>query len=75
MRILVVEDDSRLLTQLDVMLRQNGYSVDLADDGQKAEFLLNEYPYDLAVIDIGLPIIDGLTVFETPARMMFLVLF
>jgi two-component system response regulator PhoP len=62
MRILVVEDDSRLLTQLDVMLRQNGYSVDLADDGQKAEFLLNEYPYDLAVIDIGLPIIDGLTV-------------
>ena len=62
MRILVVEDDSRFLTQLDVMLRQNGYSVDLADDGQKAEFLLNEYPYDLAVIDIGLPIIDGLTV-------------
>ena len=62
MRILVVEDDSRLLTQLDVMLRQNGYSVDLADDGQKAEFLLKEYPYDLAIIDIGLPIIDGLTV-------------
>ncbi|TDF42419.1 response regulator transcription factor [Alteromonadaceae bacterium M269] len=62
MRILVVEDDSRLLTQLDMLLRQNGYSVDLADDGQKAEFLLQEYPYDLAIIDIGLPIIDGLTV-------------
>ena len=62
MRILVVEDDSRLLTKLDMLLRQNGYSVDLADDGQKAEFLLQEYPYDLAIIDIGLPIIDGLTV-------------
>lgn len=62
MRILVVEDDSRLLTQLDVMLRQSGYSVDLADDGRKAEFLLQEYPYDLAIIDIGLPIVDGLTV-------------
>ena len=62
MRILVVEDDSRLLTQLDMLLRQNGYSVDLADDGQKAEFLLQEYPYDLAIIDIGLPITDGLTV-------------
>ena len=53
MRILVVEDDSRLLTQLDRLLQQHGYSVDLADDGKKALFLLGEYPYDLAIIDIG----------------------
>ncbi|MGJ8678698.1 response regulator transcription factor [Paraglaciecola sp.] len=64
MRILIVEDDSRLLTQLDVLLQQNGYSVDLADDGKKALFLLAEHPYDLAIIDIGLPVIDGFEVIQ-----------
>ncbi|MDU0355876.1 response regulator transcription factor [Paraglaciecola aquimarina] len=64
MRILVVEDDSRLLTQLDALLQANGYSVDLADDGEKALFLLAEHPYDLAIIDIGLPIIDGFEVIQ-----------
>lgn len=59
MRLLVVEDDSRLLTQLDVMLQQQGYSVDLADDGEKALFLAKEYPYDAAIVDVGLPKIDG----------------
>ena len=64
MRILIVEDDSRLLTQLDALLRTNGYSVDLADDGAKALFLLNEHPYDLAIIDIGLPGMDGFDVIQ-----------
>lgn len=64
MRILIVEDDSRLLTQLDALLQQNGYSVDLADDGEKALFLLAEHPYDLAIIDIGLPVIDGFEVIQ-----------
>ncbi|WJG10838.1 response regulator transcription factor [Aliiglaciecola sp. LCG003] len=64
MRILVVEDDSRLLTQLDQLLQHNGYSVDLADDGKKASYFLNEYPYDLAIIDIGLPIMDGFEVIQ-----------
>lgn len=62
MRILLVEDDARLLTQLDQLMQQNGYSVDLADDGQKALFQLTEYPYDLAIIDVGLPVIDGFDV-------------
>ncbi|GGO70896.1 response regulator transcription factor [Bowmanella pacifica] len=60
MRVLIVEDDARLLTQLDQLMQQNGYSVDLADDGQKALFLFREYPYDLAIVDIGLPVLDGL---------------
>ncbi|WP_293750283.1 response regulator transcription factor [uncultured Paraglaciecola sp.] len=64
MRILIVEDDSRLLTQLDVLLQKNGYSVDLADDGEKALFLLQEHTYDLAVIDIGLPVVDGFEVIQ-----------
>ncbi|MFT4995063.1 MAG: two-component system response regulator PhoP [Paraglaciecola sp.] len=64
MRILIVEDDSRLLTQLDQLLQNNGYSVDLADDGAKAIFLLQEHPYDLAIVDIGLPIMDGFEVIQ-----------
>ena len=40
MRILIVEDDSRLLTQLDILMQKNGYSVDLADDGAKALFFV-----------------------------------
>jgi two-component system response regulator PhoP len=59
MRVLIVEDDSRLLTQLDQFLQKSGYSVDLADDGAKALFLLQEHPYDLAIVDIGLPVMDG----------------
>lgn len=62
MRILVIEDDSRLLMQLDSLLRNHGYSVDLADDGAKALFLLQEHPYDLAVVDVGLPVVDGFDV-------------
>lgn len=62
MRILVAEDDSRLLMQLDTLFQQQGFSVDLADDGEKALFQLNEVSYDLAVIDIGLPKIDGFDV-------------
>jgi two-component system response regulator PhoP len=64
MRVLIVEDDSRLLTQLDQLLQQSGYSVDLADDGAKALFLLQEHPYDLAIIDIGLPVMDGFEVIQ-----------
>lgn len=64
MRILLVEDDSRLLTQLDQLLQKSGYSVDLADDGKKADFLINEHPYDLAIVDIGLPIMDGFEVIK-----------
>lgn len=68
MRILIVEDDSRLLTQLDQLFQQSGYSVDLADDGAKATYLLNEYPYDLAIVDIGLPVMDGFEVIQSARK-------
>ena len=64
MRILIAEDDSRLLTQLDVLLQQHGYSVDLADNGEHALFQLKEVSYDLAIIDIGLPKLDGFDVIK-----------
>ncbi|MEC8376110.1 MAG: response regulator transcription factor [Pseudomonadota bacterium] len=64
MRILIAEDDSRLLTQLDALLQQHGYSVDLADNGEHALFLIKEYSYDLAIIDIGMPKLDGFEVIK-----------
>ena len=62
MRILIVEDDSRLLLQLDQYMQSQGFSVDLADDGEKALYQLKEYNYDLAIVDVGLPNIDGFEV-------------
>lgn len=62
MRVLVAEDDSKLLTQLDTLLQESGYSVDLADNGEHALYQLQEYSYDLAIIDIGLPKLDGFDV-------------
>ncbi|MBU2977474.1 response regulator transcription factor [Alteromonas sp. C1M14] len=62
MRMLIAEDDSRLLTQLDTFLQQHGFSVDLADNGENALFQLQEYAYDLAIVDIGLPVMDGFDV-------------
>lgn len=64
MRILLVEDDSQLLMQLDQLLQQAGFSVDLADDGEKAQYLLKEYAYDAVVLDLGIPKVDGISVLK-----------
>ena len=60
MRILVVEDETTLREQLAFQLKQRGYSVDAAADGEEGLFLGREYPMDLAIIDLGLPGISGI---------------
>ncbi len=60
MRLLVVEDEVRLAEHLQQSLRERGYAVDLATDGEEGLYFLMEYPVDLAVIDIGLPKISGI---------------
>src|SRR4051794_34086611 len=62
MRILVVEDESRLAKQLSTSLNEAGYAVDCAADGERADFLGETEQYDAVVLDLGLPKIDGLTV-------------
>ena len=62
MRILVVEDDNALASLLVRALREESYAVDLAQDGQEAEWLAYENPYDAIILDLMLPIKDGLTV-------------
>ncbi|WP_029134409.1 response regulator transcription factor [Sedimenticola selenatireducens] len=60
MRILVVEDEANLRHQLQQRLVTEGYSVDVAKDGEEGLFFGEEYPFDLAVIDLGLPKLSGI---------------
>ncbi len=64
MRVLVVEDDPALSNLLVRALREESYAVDLAQDGQEAEWLAFENPYDIIVLDLMLPIKDGVTVLK-----------
>ena len=64
MRILAVEDDPELSRQLADALRAAGYAVDLAHDGEQAHYLGEAETYDAVVLDLGLPLVDGITVLE-----------
>lgn len=62
MRILVVEDDTTLAAQLRAALEGAGFSVDVEHDGAAAAFAGATERYDAAVLDLGLPVRDGLSV-------------
>ncbi|MBO9123243.1 MULTISPECIES: response regulator transcription factor [unclassified Rhizobium] len=64
MRILVVEDDVNLNRQLSETLKEAGYVVDQAFDGEEGHFLGDTEPYDAIILDIGLPELDGVSVLE-----------
>jgi len=61
MRILVVEDEASLAKQLTSSIAEAGYAVDHAADGERADFLAQTEQYDAMVLDLGLPMVDGLT--------------
>ena len=64
MRVLVVEDDADLAKQLRGALSEAGYVVDIAGDGEEGHHLGETETYDAVVLDLGLPVIDGLTVLD-----------
>lgn len=64
MRILVVEDEPRLLRTLAKALREEGYAVDTAEAGDDGLFKAESYDYDAIVLDIMLPRLDGWQVLE-----------
>lgn len=64
MRALIIEDEPRLLEQLESALQQQGYITDTADNGEDGMWLASEYPADIAIIDIGLPGQDGLSIIK-----------
>jgi two-component system response regulator PhoP len=65
MRLLLAEDEQALRESLTTQLQKHGYAVDGAGDGREALWLAGEYDYDLAIIDLGLPLVDGLTVIRS----------
>lgn len=64
MRALVVEDDARIAQDLSVALGSAGFRVETAADGETAWFLGGTEGYDLIVLDLGLPKLDGLAVLK-----------
>lgn len=64
MRLLVVEDESLLRQQLEQGLSKQGFVVDVAEDGEAGLYFSTEYAYDAAIIDLGLPEIDGISLIK-----------
>jgi two-component system OmpR family response regulator len=62
--VLVVEDDADLNRQLVSALTDAGYAVDAAFDGEEGYFLGDTEPYDVIILDTGLPKMDGISVLE-----------
>jgi DNA-binding response OmpR family regulator len=62
MKLLLVEDNEQLNKALSTLLKRNSYIVDSALDGEEALIFLKEYQYDVVILDIMLPKIDGLEV-------------
>lgn len=65
MRLLIIEDEAMLRGQLQDQLRDNGYVVDSAEDGEEGLYYGREYEYDAAIIDVGLPKRDGISLIRT----------
>ena len=64
MRILLVEDDALLADGLTRALRHSGYVVDWTKDGRQADQWLADNEYDLSILDLGLPGLDGTEVLQ-----------
>ncbi len=64
MRILLVEDDALLADGLARALGQSGYLVDIASDGKTADSWIESEQFDLAILDLGLPGLDGAEVLQ-----------
>jgi two-component system response regulator PhoP len=65
MRVLIIEDEARLAENVARSLRESaGYAVDVALDGEEGAFMVESNPYDLVILDLMLPKLDGLAVLQ-----------
>lgn len=64
MRVLIVEDEPRIVADIEAALTRAGYNCDIATDGEDAWFRGDTEAYDLIVLDLGLPKMDGLAVLK-----------
>jgi len=65
LRLLLVEDDEALSAEVGAQLSKQGYAVDRVFDGKEALFMGENEPYDVVVLDLGLPLMPGLEVLTT----------
>lgn len=65
LRLLIIEDEVLLAAQIDKFLRDQGFVVDVATDGEEGLYFAREYDHDAAVVDLGLPKVDGMSVIKT----------
>ncbi len=68
MKILIIEDEKRMAAILKKGLEENGFLVDLAHDGEEGLYQAENYPYDAVLLDIMLPVMDGLTILNELRR-------
>ncbi|UTF59790.1 response regulator transcription factor [Gilvimarinus sp. DA14] len=61
MRLLIVEDDPQLNQQIAAQMQGSGFACDTSHDGREGLYLGQEFNYDLAIIDLGLPELDGIS--------------
>lgn len=64
MRVLVIEDEREMAEQVGASLRRAGFATDVAYDGEEGHFLGDTEPYDVVILDLGLPKVAGLKVLE-----------
>jgi two-component system OmpR family response regulator len=64
MRLLLAEDDPDLSRQLKSFLEDSGYAVDASMDGEDAHFLGETESYDAIILDLGLPVMDGISILK-----------
>jgi DNA-binding response OmpR family regulator len=64
MRALVIEDDPRIASTIEAALRAAGFAVTCEKDGEEAWFLGSTEPFDVIILDLGLPQLDGMTLLK-----------
>jgi DNA-binding response OmpR family regulator len=64
MRVLLVEDDAKLALKIKSALYKSAYAIDIVDNGIDAEFMGDEEPYELIILDLGLPKRPGIEVLK-----------
>src|ERR1700730_362187 len=62
MRVLLVEDETQMASFISKGLREEGFAVDVATDGQECLYLAEVNEYDIVTLDVRLPLKDGITV-------------
>ena len=64
MRALIIEDEIQLQRQISAQLELHNFTVDVTASGREGYFMASEYPFDVAIIDIGLPEMSGIDIIK-----------